>query len=92
MGSGITQVIATNNINVIQFDINEDMLEKSKASIEINFQKLVTKGKITRLQKEETLHRIMFTASIKNCIADIIIEAVVEDTKQLNKICLMSLL
>ena len=79
MGSGITQIIATNNINVIQFDVNEDMLEKSKASIEANLQKLATKGKINSLQKEEALHRITFTASIKNCIADIIIEAVIED-------------
>ena len=79
MGCGITQVIATSKINVIQFDVNEAMLAKSKATIEINLQKLLTKGKINEHEKNEALGRIQFTASAKDCIADVIIEAIVED-------------
>ncbi|SFQ52222.1 3-hydroxyacyl-CoA dehydrogenase family protein [Parafilimonas terrae] len=79
MGSGIAQVIASNNINVIQFDVNENMLEKSKTSIENNLQKLVEKGRLQQAQKNDTLQRIAFISSIKNCVGELIIEAVVED-------------
>lgn len=79
MGSGIAQVIASNNMNVIQFDVNENMLEKSKTSITNNLQKLVDKGRLQQVQKNKILQRIVFTSSIKNCIAELVIEAVVED-------------
>lgn len=78
MGSGIAQVAAQNGFMVIQFDVSEDMLIKSKLSIENNLQKLIEKNKIDQRGKEEILQRILFTSSINNCKADIIIEAVVE--------------
>ncbi len=79
MGSGITQVAAQHGFNVIQFDIRESMLTKSKASIENSLQKLVEKGKINITPKDETLQRISFTSNIHNCIANVVIEAVIED-------------
>jgi 3-hydroxybutyryl-CoA dehydrogenase len=78
MGSGIAQLIAQNGFKVIQFDVNNEMLQKSKTSIENNLQKLVEKGKLNSHQTTEILQRIIFAASINNCIADLIIEAVVE--------------
>jgi len=81
MGSGITQIAAQSGFNVIQFDVNEEMLLKSKASVENNLQKLEEKQKITVEQKEDITQRITFTAGINNCIADVIIEAVIEDKK-----------
>lgn len=79
MGSGISQVIAISNINVVLFDVNEAMLKKSKIVIEKNLQTLADKKKISHTQKNETLQRITFTSSIENCIGDVIIEAVIED-------------
>jgi 3-hydroxybutyryl-CoA dehydrogenase len=84
MGSGIAQVAAQSGFKIILFDVNDVMLTNSKASMENNLQKLVTKGKIKEAQKTETLQQITFTSNINNCIADIIIEAVIEkkDIKQ----------
>lgn len=78
MGSGIAQVVAQNGFAVIQFDVNEAVLLKSKSSIEISLQKLADKEKITAQQKEKTLKRLTFTSNINDCVADLIIEAVVE--------------
>jgi 3-hydroxybutyryl-CoA dehydrogenase len=78
MGSGIAQIVAQNGFTVIQFDVNEEMLLKGKSSIESSLQKLSEKEKITMQQKEETMQRITFTSNINDCIADLIIEAVVE--------------
>ena len=79
MGSGIAQVAAQNGFSVIQFDVNPSMLQKSKAGIESSLQKLIEKQKISSEDKQEILNRIIFTSSINDCIADIIIEAIVED-------------
>jgi 3-hydroxybutyryl-CoA dehydrogenase len=79
MGSGIAQIAAQNGFNVIQFDVSEQMLVKSKTSIEISLQKLFEKQKINAEQKNEILNRINFTSEKNNCIADVIIEAVVEN-------------
>jgi len=79
MGSGIAQVAAQNNFSVILFDVNEDMLVKSKSSIESNLQKLVDKQKISDDKKSEIVKRITFTSEKNNCFADVIIEAVIEN-------------
>lgn len=78
MGSAIAQVAAQSYFNVIQFDVNNEMLLKSKSVIEINLQKLVEKQKINAQQAQEILQHIHFISSINECIADVIIEAVVE--------------
>jgi 3-hydroxybutyryl-CoA dehydrogenase len=41
MGSGIAQVSAQAGFTTIQFDVNKDMLAKSRAGIEKNLQWLV---------------------------------------------------
>lgn len=78
MGSGIAQVAAQNGFFVIQFDVNEEMLQKSKSSIEKNLEKLIEKGKIKQDEKDSILQHIKFSSSTNDCIADLIIEAVVE--------------
>lgn len=78
MGSGIAQVAAQAGFTTIQFDINETMLEKSKASIEKSLQFLVDKQKITNEEKVQIFRRIQFTANIKDCIANVCIEAIIE--------------
>ena len=78
MGSGIAQVAAQAGFKTIQFDVNETMLVKSKTSIEKSLDYLVEKNKITTYEKIEILNRIVFTSHINDCIADVIIEAIVE--------------
>lgn len=79
MGSGIAQVAAQNGFGVLQFDVNGQMLQKSRSLIENNLQKLVDKEKISTDEKHDILQRIFFSSNIHHCIADIIIEAVIEN-------------
>ena len=61
MGSGIAQVIAQNGFSVIQFDVNDEMLLKSKSSIENSLQKLLEKEKITKQERRNnSAHNIHF--------------------------------
>ena len=78
MGSGIAQVSAQAGYQTIQFDVNEAMLVKSKSQIEKSLDYLVGKTKITSEEKKEIFQRIKFTANINDCIANVIIEAIVE--------------
>ena len=78
MGSGIAQVAAQAGFTTIQFDVNKSMLAKSKTSIEKSLDYLVEKNKITTYEKIEILNRIVFTSHINDCVADLIIEAIVE--------------
>ena len=79
MGSGIAQVAAQAGFNIIQFDMNVAMLEKSKSSIEKSLQFLVDKQKISSEEKAAIFSRILFTSDIKNCVADVCIEAIIEN-------------
>jgi len=78
MGSGIAQVAAQSGYKTIQFDVNEAMLEKSRAGIEKSLDFLVSKDKITEADKLGTLERLWFTPDIADCKADVMIEAIVE--------------
>ncbi len=78
MGSGIAQVASQAGYKTIQFDVNETMLQKSKASIYKTLQMLVDKNKITAEQQTNALNNLVFTSNINVCIADIVIEAIVE--------------
>jgi len=78
MGSGIAQVAAQAGYRTIQFDVNEAMLEKSRADIEKSLDFLVNKEKITESEKNATLGKLLFTNDVSVCKADVIIEAIVE--------------
>jgi 3-hydroxybutyryl-CoA dehydrogenase len=79
MGSGIAQVAAQAGFNTIQFDMNAAMLEKSKASIEKSLQFLVDKQKIHLEEKAAIISRIQFTSNINDCVADVCVEAIIEN-------------
>lgn len=81
MGSGIAQVCAQAGYATIQFDLSGEMLAKSKSAIETSLQKLEEKNKISAAEKTATLQRILFTNNNQDCVADIIIEAIVEKKK-----------
>jgi 3-hydroxybutyryl-CoA dehydrogenase len=78
MGSGIAQVCAQSGFYTLLFDINEEVLEKAKTSIQKNLQYLVDKQKISAEEKENIFQRIKFVTDTNDCIADVFIEAIVE--------------
>jgi 3-hydroxybutyryl-CoA dehydrogenase len=78
MGSGIAQTAAQSGFYTILFDINESVLQKAKAAIENSLQFLVDKQKITAAEKINIFDSIRFVTDTNDCLADIIIEAIVE--------------
>jgi 3-hydroxybutyryl-CoA dehydrogenase len=78
MGSGIALLAALHGHQTIQNDISEDMLAKSRQSMEANLNFMVGKQKLTADEKEACLLRIRFTTQHYDFIADIIIDAVAE--------------
>lgn len=80
MGSSIAQCCAQNGFKTILFDINTEVVTKAKTAIEKNLQQLIDKQKISAEQKENIFSRIKFISDNKECVADVIIEAIVEKT------------
>ncbi|HRH60294.1 MAG TPA: 3-hydroxyacyl-CoA dehydrogenase NAD-binding domain-containing protein [Chitinophagaceae bacterium] len=77
MGSGIAQVCAQAGLKTILFDTNEGALEKARQNILQSLQKLQQKGK---LQDADTVMEKIFSSSEEtSCIADVIIEAIIEN-------------
>ena len=80
MGSGIAQTAAQSGFKTLLFDINNVVLEKAKTDIQKSLQYLLDKVKISAEEKETIYQRIHFVTDINDCMADIIIEAIVEKT------------
>ena len=80
MGSGIAQAAAAAGFYVHLYELTDTVLEKAKASIEKNLSALVEKNKITAAVKENTLNNLHFTNNLHDCLADVIIEAIIEKT------------
>lgn len=78
MGRGIAQVAAQAGYHTILFDVHNEVLQQAAARLEKDLQQLVDKNKITPAAKEATLQHLRFTTDSNDCIADIIIEAIVE--------------
>lgn len=81
MGSGIALVSAQSGFYTLLFDISNDVLEKAKTSIQKNLQYLVDKQKIAAAEKETVYSRIRFISDTNDCLADVIIEAIIEKTE-----------
>jgi 3-hydroxybutyryl-CoA dehydrogenase len=80
MGSGIALSAAQQQYNVILFDTNSAVLKKAAENIVEILDVLHGKQKITAEQKTAFFKNIYFTSDINECIADVIIEAIVENT------------
>src|SRR5882724_3227210 len=78
MGSGIAQVAAQNGFYALLYDVNKVILDKAKSGIEKNLSTLVEKKKMTLQEKDGVTSRIRFISDINDCLADIIIEAIIE--------------
>jgi len=80
MGSGIAQVAAAVEIDVVLVDHTMENLERARASIERSLSRLVKRESITQADADAALGRISFTPRIEdNAGADVVIEAVTED-------------
>ena len=79
MGSGIAQVAAQSGFSTVLFDLNIDMINRAKASIENALAKLEAKGKIAGGSKSSILNLIQFTTKLEDCKADVIIDAIIEN-------------
>jgi 3-hydroxybutyryl-CoA dehydrogenase len=78
MGRGIAQVSAMAGHQVILFDINFEMLDVAKASIEKNLTKAISLGKATEESKSQTIANLTYSNTIAEVQVDLIIEAIVE--------------
>jgi 3-hydroxybutyryl-CoA dehydrogenase len=78
MGSGIALCAAQNGFQTILFDTNEMVVSNAQKNINKSLDALVEKNKINAEEKSDILQRLIFTVDINDCVAHLIIEAIVE--------------
>jgi 3-hydroxybutyryl-CoA dehydrogenase len=81
MGNGIAHTAAASGFDVALVDVADDFLARARKTISSNLQRGVDKGKMTAEEKDVVLGRIDATTDMgKVADADVVIEAIVEDT------------
>jgi 3-hydroxybutyryl-CoA dehydrogenase len=79
MGNGIAQVAAASGLEVLMSDIQEEFVQKGKATIAKNLKRGVEKGKLDGAVAETILERIKTTIRLEDMKdIDFIVEAAVE--------------
>jgi enoyl-CoA hydratase/3-hydroxyacyl-CoA dehydrogenase len=80
MGHGIAQLAAMAGYQVSLRDISEEYLDSGRKGIEGSLGKLVERGRLKKVDMEETIHRISYTVDLDDAVsdADLIIEAIPE--------------
>lgn len=78
MGSGIAMAAAQSGYPVTLYDTNVAVLAKAKNAITKNLDFLLEKQKISTEENKAIFSRILFSAEIEDCKADLVIEAIVE--------------
>lgn len=80
MGSGIVEVLAKNNYNVVVREVNDEFLQKGLARIQASTQKAVDRSKLTLEAREQTLSRITGVTKLEELArCDYVIEAAIEN-------------
>jgi 3-hydroxybutyryl-CoA dehydrogenase len=83
MGGGIAQTFAANGFKTIIRDLNDDLIEKTRASMvegRFGLNGSVERGKMTKDQYDATIARFSFTQNISDLAdCDLIVEAVPEN-------------
>lgn len=82
MGRGIALAASQSGFKTILYEIDDARLAQAKIQMEESLDRLVAKKKISLPQKEEQIHRIHFVQDIRDCKADIVIEAILEDEEK----------
>jgi 3-hydroxybutyryl-CoA dehydrogenase len=78
MGAGIAQVAATAGYRTVLFDLQQAVLDNAQQQISKQLDTAVSKGKLTAAVSLEILSRIQFTNDVNTCVAELVIEAIVE--------------
>lgn len=78
MGAGIAQVSATAGYFTLLFDTRPEALAKGLEQITKNLRTAVEKGKLEQQKVQEILSRIRTVSDAQDCIAEVVIEAIVE--------------
>src|SRR5947209_20155980 len=90
MGSGIAQALAVGGARVTVRDLNEQLIEKSRATIvdgRYGLKRGVERGKTTQEDSDSALAQLSFTTSLEELKdADLVIEAVPEDLELKKKV------
>jgi 3-hydroxybutyryl-CoA dehydrogenase len=81
MGSGIAQLSASAGLKTILYDVSGEVMQRAKAKIENDLLGLVDRQRISQDKKQSILQQFIFTPNINDCIADVIIEAVIEQSE-----------
>lgn len=82
MGSGIVQTLLQNGLEVLQKGRSDASLNRSRAGIEKNLNRLVEKGKLDAAARDKALGLLKTTKDYADCKdADLVIEAIAEDLK-----------
>src|SRR5688572_18953438 len=79
MGIGIAQDLAQTGYDTVLYDHQLDMVNRARSTIEKNLQKQIEKNKFTEEEKQNVFEHLHFTASINDCKAELIIEAIIEE-------------
>lgn len=78
MGAGIAQVTASHGYYTILLDVHEPMLDKAREQIAQSLLQQVEKGRISADDALSAQGRIRYASDPQDCLADVIIEAIVE--------------
>lgn len=79
MGAGIAQVCATAGYYTLLFDTRTEALAKGLEQISKNLNMAAEKGKLAKEKVSEILNRIRTVNDAQECIAEVVIEAIVEN-------------
>ena len=79
MGQGIAQICAMAGYEVVIYDLSEQALVTAEANISVNIDKGIERGKVTQAEKIVSLERITFSGEDRSLVADVIIEAIIEN-------------
>ncbi len=81
MGAGIAQVTATSGFSTLLFDASQSALSQGHTGIVKRFDRQIEKGAMTAADKDAALAKIKTISAIGELgSADLVIEAIVEDT------------
>jgi 3-hydroxybutyryl-CoA dehydrogenase len=78
MGSGIAQTAAMAGFPTLLYDLDEPTLQRARTAIGNSLQTLVEKKKLDPAEQQNILGRIKYISKPEECIADLIIEAIIE--------------
>ena len=81
MGAGIAQVAILHGLETTLYDLDAASLQNGRNSISKNLTEAVAKGKISAAAQSDAIGRLRCTQDMSACVADMILEAIVEKTE-----------